>query len=46
MIANQLKKDDFYLPIIRLLDGLGGPASIRYACRNFVLDGVDNFNAG
>lgn len=29
MIANQLKKDDFYLPIIRLLDGLGGSASIE-----------------
>lgn len=29
MIANQLKKDDFYLPIIRLIDGLGGSASIE-----------------
>ncbi|MBB4000300.1 restriction endonuclease [Aureimonas pseudogalii] len=29
MIANQLKKDDFYLPIIRLLDALGGSASIE-----------------
>lgn len=29
MIVNQLKKDDFYLPIIRLLDGLGGSALIE-----------------
>ena len=29
MSANQLKKDDFYLPIIRLLDALGGSASIE-----------------
>jgi len=29
MIATQLKKDEFYLPIIWLLDGLGGSASIK-----------------
>lgn len=29
MIANQLKKDDFYLPITQLLYGLEGSASIK-----------------
>lgn len=29
MSINQLRKDDFYLPILRLLDALGGSASIE-----------------